>query len=487
MANMKTQVSPLQIYSTRNFTGLTTTNNLSNAYLTKPEEIGSVMAYAAGVQDNNVLSLLTGGIGNTRVVNNREYTWDLTSQTERVITVSEDSPQAAGGTPGYAGSTIQIYMEEKWFEATDNLVTDSQVQVHVVAEPYQDGASYVYEVQLTDPDPTSFLDPADILAGARFSKDYSTVGEYSERGGGVQYSTPFKLTNQLTTLRKTYNCSRNAAKAVMVIEMKLENGKSTKLWTKLQEWTAMTEWYREIDRSMIYSVYNKDSKGQVKLQAANGMPIYHGAGLRQQISPSNIRFYTKLTYDILDGFLLDLSYNADKWGGDQHFVALTGKMGMREFDRAIQEKARGNNITVTDNGTFITGKGDSLTFTGYFKTVEFLNGISLTVKEFHPYDDLIRNRILHPKTKKPVESYRFTILNFGRKDGKSNIRKVAMADSEMAMWTVAGSTDPMGGVAKSISTQRASGTDGYEVNYLSECGIQIQDPTSSGELILALA
>ena len=170
-----------------------------------------------------------------------------------------------------------------------------------------------------------------------------------------------------------------------------------------------------------------------------------------------------MTYDILDQFLLDLSYNASKWGGNHNFVALTGKMGMREFNNAITEYARGNNITVTDSGTFISGTGDNLTFTGYFKTVEFMNGVTLTVKEFPPYDDIIRNRLLHPKTKKPVESYRFTILNFGQnKDGKSNIRKVAMKDSEMAYWHVAGSTDPYGGVAKSVSTARASGIDGYE-------------------------
>ena len=113
-----------------------------------------------------------------------------------------------------------------------------------------------------------------------------------------------------------------------------------------------------------------------------------------------------------------------------------------------------------------------------------MNGIELTVKEFAPYDDIVRGRALHPISKKPIESYRFTILNFGMKDGKNNIQKIAMKDSEMAMWHVCGSTGPMDGVAKSIGTQRSSGIDGYQVNFLAQIGIRVQDPTSCGELIL---
>jgi hypothetical protein len=446
-----------------------------------------MLAYAYGYQEDNVLTLLTGGIGNTMTVTNREYEWDLHSQSERTIEVVADSPQSASGTPGIGGTPIQLYFAENWFSNTDNIVADDQTTYHIVEEPYQEGAYWVVTVVPNEIDPTFFADTSVVNSGAKFSKDYSTVPEYSPRGGGVSYSTPYKLQNQLTTLRKTYNVTRNAAKAVMVLELTNSEGKKTKMWTKLSEWTAMSEWYREIDRSMIYSIYNKNNRGEVAMKGNNGRSVFHGAGVRQQIAPANIRFYSKLTYDILDQFLLDLSYNASKWGGNHNFVALTGKMGMREFNNAVTEHARGNNITVTDSGTFISGSGSNLKFSGYFMTVEFLNGVTLTVKEFAPYDDIIRNRMLHPKTQKPVESYRFTIMNFGmNKDGKSNIRKVAMQDSEMAYWHVAGSTDPYGGVAKNISTSRASGIDGYEVHFLSECGLMIEDPTSCGELILAV-
>ena len=480
------KVSPLQVYPSKDFNGLTESNHLSNAYLTEPEKVGSVLAYAFGTQEDNVITLLTGGIGNTYTVNNREYEWELHSQSERAIEVQADS-DAGNLTPGYAQQPFQLILAEKWFETTDNLIADDgQTQVHVLAEPYQSGNGWVYSVQLTNPNYEAFCDPKYLKVTARWSKDWSSVSEYSDKGGGHGYSTPYKMRNQLSTLRKTYKVTRDAAMAVMVIELynPADPTKGTKLWTKLAEWTAMANWYREVDRSLIYSTYNKNNQGQVPLQGENKRPIYHGAGLREQISPANKRYYTRLTYEILDEFLLDLSYAAKKWGGDHKFVALTGKMGMREFDRAMKEYNKGNNITITDHGTFITGKGAELQIDGYFRTVKFMNGIELTVKEFTPYDDIVRNREMHPLTGKPTESYRFTIMNFGRKEGTANIRKVAMKDSEMAMWHVCGSTDPFGGVAKSISTARSSGIDGYDVHFLTQCGIQVQDPTSCGELIL---
>lgn len=488
MSTVKGQVSPIQVYPMTNFKGegLEETNNLANAYLLQPEKLGSVLAYAFGYQENNVLNLLTGGIGNTKVISQKEYEWDLHAQNERAIEVGYDSPDASLDMPGYGNTRFKLVLSEKWFDETDVLLAnDGQTQVRVMTEPYQDGNGWVYTVQLAGSgEYDEYCNPELLQLGATWSKEWSEVQEYSDKGGGHGFVTPFKLRNQLTTLRKTIKVTRNAAKAVMVIELYSPTGEKTKLWSKMSEWTAMAKWYREIDSMLLYSKYNKNSRGEVALTANDGRPIYRGAGFRQQIAPANKQYYTRLTYKILDDFLLNLSYNANKWGGNHKFVALTGKMGMREFDRAISDHANGNNITVDNSGTFITGKGDSLEFTGYFKSVQFLNNVHLTVKEFPPYDDLVRNRELHPISQRPVESYRFTFLNFGTKNGKANIYKIALTESEMSMWTVAGSTDPTSGVAKSTSTQRASGIDGYDMHFLSECGVVIEDPTSCGELIL---
>lgn len=480
------QVSPLQLHELRTLpSGMTESSHLSNAYLTEPEMMDGVLSYAFGTQNENVLAMLTGGLGNTRFIDNREYKWDLHGQVERAIMVSGD-PITTSDKPGLGGLPIHFKMGENVFRVSDNLVSDDGSQARVSAVR-SNGLDYIYSIVLTDPDTSKWLDPSQIAQGAYWSKDYSTVEEFSSKGGGTDYQAPMTLTNQLTTLRKQYEVTRSAATDVMIIELYGPDGSSTKMWTKLAEWTALGQWYREIDKALLYSIYNKNADGVVTLQGANQRPVYHGAGLRQQISPANKRTYFKLTYELLDNFLLDLSYNAKRWGGDFNFVALTGKMGMREFSNAVTERQTALGITVTDNGTFITGSGDNLTLTGHFKSVKFLNGVSLTVKEFHPYDDIVRNRTLHPVSGKPLESYRFTFLNFGTVNGKANIRKVAKRNSENAMWHVCGSTTPFGDVATSVSTMRSSGIDGYEVHLLAEIGIQLQDPTSCGELIMRAA
>jgi hypothetical protein len=477
-------VSPLQLHKLRVLpAGMTESDHLSAAYLTEPEKMDSVLAYAFGTQNETVLSMLTGGIGNTRFVANREYTWDLHGQTERAVVIT--GQVGSETTPGKGGLPFSWKMEEGIFQVSDNLVSDDGTMLRV-SQVYPNGLEYVYTAVLTDPDPTKFIDPGQLKSGARMSKDFSTVEEFSDKGGGTDFVAPMTLKNQLTTLRKHYAVTRSAATDVMIIKLFSEDGQETNLWTKLSEWTALAQWYKEIDRSFIYTIYNKNPQGVVTLQGKNQRPVYHGAGIRQQISPANKLYYTRLTYDIIDEFLLDLSYNASRWGGDYNFVALTGKMGVREFNRAILARQKELGITVTDAGTFITGTGDSLTLTGHFKSVEFLNGISLTVKEFSPYDDKVRNRTLHPVTKKPIESYRFTILNFGTVKGKANIRKVAKKNSENAMWYVAGSSTPFGEVANSMSVMRSNGLDGYEVHMLAEVGIQLQDPTSCGEMIMRL-
>lgn len=477
-------VSDLQLYTSRDFSGLTESNHLATAYLTEPEKMEGVLAYAFGMTNNNVLNLLTGGLGNTRFVNNRQYKWDVHGQTEITVAIVRD---VTGTTPGIGKSVFEIALEEGHWEASDNLRLDDGTIVRVSDEPYQDGNAWVYPVQLTDED-KDYVDPEVLKVGNETSKMYSTVEEYSFKGGGTHYSTPVKLINQLTTLRKHYDVSRNAAKEAMIMELRDPDDptKSTKLWTKLAEWTAMGQWQREIDRSMVYTQFNSSPITTTVIKGQTKRPVYHGAGVRQQISPSNRQFYSTLTYGLLDDFLLKLSYAANAWGGDHKFVGLTGKMGMREFDRSVRSEAAARGITVTDNGTFIAGSGQELTFQGQFVTVKFLNGVEVTMKEFPPYDDLVHNRELHPITKKPIESYRFTFLNFGRKNGKNNIRKVALEESENAMWHVCGSTDPFGKVAKSMSTMRSSSIDGYRVEFLTEGGIQMQDPTSAGELILQL-
>ena len=154
--------------------------------------------------------------------------------------------------------------------------------------------------------------------------------------------------------------------------------------------------------------------------------------------------------------------------------------GYREFDRILKEKVATMNLMDT---VFVTGSGDSLKFGGQFKTYQMTNGIELTLKYFPLYDDPVYNRQLHPVTLKPLESYRMTFLDLGRRDGEANIVKVARKNREFVTWYTGGAVAPSG-YANSKNTLRSNGKDGYTVFFLGEMGIMLRDPRACGELIM---
>lgn len=479
-------LNSLQLYRTKWFSDLVDENMLANALLTEPYKVSTVLSYIFGRFDQgNIIDYITNGSGKTITVENRQYEWNVMIEHDKAISIRDakidNTAVQSTDVPGINQQPIQLWLEEKWFGPGAILeFDDKEFQVRVIGQPWQDGNEWVYTVVVADGQPESYIPPSLLATGKQVSRTGSAYEEYSDEADIVNYQTPFKLRNHLTTMRMTYDITGDAYSSVMVIAIRdPKTKKSTFYWSAYQEWVALRQWYERLDRMTMYSKYNADSKGVVHLQGTNGRPVYIGAGLLQQISPANRSYYTTLTLDTLDTFLTDLSYNI-LGQGERKFIALTGEMGMREFDRVLRAKA--TSFSLVDNH-FVSGSGQELVLGGQFVTYKGLNGIELTLKHFPIYDNPVFNRKKHPKTGKPLESYRMTFIDFGNRDGESNLRKVVRKDREMVMWHVAGAVAPGSGHSKSITTLRANAKDGYQVNFLSEQGIMLGDPTTSGELI----
>lgn len=474
-------VNNLQLYQGKKFAGLTDTNNLATAFLTEPEMVNNTLSFVFGWKYKNPLSLFTGGLGKTRILTNRQYGWRLIGDLERPIAVVRNLGDG-GSTPGLYNQTFRVVLAEKEFVSGEVLIPDNRAySVIVVGDAIQDGDGFIYTLQLINPDPAYFMPPALLAPGKEFSKDYSAFEEGSSRSGITTYGSPFELRNHLTTQRKSREITGSAQTDVMAIVMKdPDSGKSSFLWADIQEWTFLAQWYRELDRSLMYSEYNAKSNGTVSLKGDTGRPVYIGAGLRQQISPSNKRTYTNLTENVIREFMLDLTYNV-KGDGDAKFVAMAGWGFMDLFDRAMKQSVANWNLV---DSKFVTGSGQNLTLGGQFLTYKGINGIEMTVVHQPLYDDPTHNRELHPVTGRPKESYRATFIDYGMYNGESNIMKVAKKDRESVMWYTGGSTSPAGHNT-SASRMGSSTFDGYAVHALSETGIMLQNPMSCGELILA--
>jgi hypothetical protein len=482
-------LNSLVLYRTKWFSDLLDENTLLNTLMTAPHKMSPVLSYLFGYFTNsNVLDLITNGIGHVETIESRFYEWDVMIEHDKAVQImaakangsAVSTVSTSDDIPGINQQPIQLWLKEKWFGPGAILeFDDKEYQVRVLGEPYQDGSEWVYTVVCADGQANSFIPPTLLASGKSVSRAGSAYEEYSEEADIFNYQTPFKLRNHLTTMRASYDITGDAYSSVMVIPMRdPKTKKQTNYWSTYQEWTAMRQWYERIDYQTMYAKYNANPDGTVSLVGTNGRPVYIGAGLLQQIAPANKRAYTTLTLETLDTFMSDLSYNILGMG-QRKFVALTGEMGMAELDRVLRSKATGYSVVDTH---FVSGSGQNLTLGGQFTTYKGLNGMELTLKYFPVFDNPVHNRKLHPITGKPLESYKMAFIDIGMRDGQANLVKVVRKDREMVMWYTGGSVAPGQGHAKSTSTLRSNAKDGYSVHFLSEQGVMLKDPTSSGIL-----
>lgn len=485
-----TLLNNLQLYRGKRFSDLVDENMISNALLTKPHEVSGLLSLVFGTKDDGVstaIDLITGGLGKTMTIENREYEWSVMIDSEHAVNIryakyagaNIDATNYSTVTPGINGSPIYIGLEEKYFGPGAILSFDNvNFQVRVSGHPYQDGSTWVYECYVADGFAGSYIPGEYLLPGRQVSRIGSAYEEYSDEADIINYQTPFKMRNNLMTLRLSYDITGDAYSTVLAIALKdPESGKTSYLWSDYQYWIALREWKRREEKMLLFAHSNRNSDGTYNVKGSNGRPVAISAGLFEQISPSNVRYYTTLTAELLEDYLFDLCYNM-LGTNERKFIALTGEMGMREFDRVLKEKAASYTLIDTK---FITGSGQELTLGGQFTTYKMLNGIELTLKRCGLFDNMELFRQLHPITGKPLMSYTFLFVDLGSRDGQANVVKVCRKGREFVQWCTGGSVIPSG-YGNSVNTLRSNSRDGYQVHFLGEEGIMLRNPLSCGIL-----
>lgn len=434
----------------------------------------------------NPLSFLTIGTGRAKELPDIIYRWPLMGDSEKAIPVVENLGDG-GSYPGLGNTDFRVVFAEKWFTLGDVLIPDnSDYPARVMEYPVQNtaGDGYIYTLRLVTKDPSKYMPTSLLEPGKEFSKDFNTQEhDFSRESGETHYATPFMMENYMSTFRKKYTVTGAAHEKVLSIKlMDPESGKVTETWVKYAEWEFWCQFQDEIERALWYGKSNIDNTTTIPtMKGITGNPVYHSAGVEEQLSPANKRYYTRLNERTIRNFLNDLAYGGVE-GGNREYVAFCGRGFMDLFDQAMKTSA--SNWSLVDS-KFITGSGSELTLGGQFKTYIGLNGDKITLKELPLYNNPVRNRLKHPETGLPAESYKATFLNFKMNSkGESNIMKVYHKGREMITTYIEGLYGPYG--AKKNGTS-ASAVDGYEFHALSECGVMVQDPTDSGQLILDVA
>ena len=482
----------LQLYRGKRFSDLVDENMISNALLTRPHEVSGLLSLVFGTKDDGIstaIDLITGGLGKTMTIDNREFEWSVMIDSDHAVNIrwakwngreiTSADLESSAILPGINGSAIYLGLEEKWFGPGAILAFDNvNFQVRVNGTPYQDGSTWVYECYVADGFAGSYIPVEYLLPGRQVNRIGSAYEEYSDEADIINYQTPFKMRNHLQTLRLSYDITGDAYSTVLAIALKdPETGKSSYLWSDYQYWKALREWKKREETALLFSKSNRNADGTYGLKGTNGRPVPTMSGLFEQVSPANVRYYTTLTCELLEDYLFDLCYNI-LGTNERKFIALTGEMGIREFDRILREKAASFQLIDTK---FVTGSGQDLTLGGQFTTYKMTNGIELTVKRCALFDNMEMFRQLHPITGKPLMSYTFLFVDLGQRDGQANVVKVCRKGREFVQWYTGGSVAP-NGYANSITTMRSNSRDGYQVHFLGEEGIMLRNPLSCGIL-----
>lgn len=477
--------SKLQINTTNWHSGLTQATHLRTFFLVEPEMATQVVTRIYNKQNGykNALSYLTGGVGKSKEFNDIIYRWPVMGDSKKAITITRAVFDAAA-SPGIAGSTFKVGVGEKWFTQGDILVPDdNSYSLRVAGEVHIEGNDYILTLELVTNNQSDFIPASLLQVGKELSKDFNAVeNDHSRTSGETHYVTPLMLENYMSTLRKSYSVTGAAHDKVLTIQLMNPDGtEMANTWVKYAEWEFWGQWLDEVEIMLMFGKTNVKPNGTTDMKGPSGNPLYLGSGLEQQISASNKRYYTTLTEQTIRDFMDDLSYNGTE-GGQRTYVALCGRQFMNLFDQAMKSAA--DRFSLVDS-KFVQGSGQNLSLGGQFMKYTGLNGDTIELKEYLPYNDTYRNRQLHPQTGKPVESYKATFLNFkSYSKGEPNIQKVYTKGRETVSWYVEGAYGPYG---PKKNGSGATTVDGYEFHIMTECGIMLKDPTDAAQLLLDVA
>jgi len=116
----------LQLYRGRRFSDLVDENMISNALLTRPHEVSGLLSLVFGTKDDGVstaIDLITGGLGKTMIIENREYEWSVMIDSDHAVNIrwakwngqEITNENYANVTPGLNGTPIYLGLEERWY------------------------------------------------------------------------------------------------------------------------------------------------------------------------------------------------------------------------------------------------------------------------------------------------------------------------------------------------------------------------------------
>ena len=465
---------------------MTELNHLGAALIAKPTIFEGKMNQLFSAQNyysDNPLSSIAWTSGAEREITSMEWEWQLKGANTRPLVDVENEEHYTNTPLGQGRTKFKIKLDENWFVAGDVITpgtSGQNYQCRIMEEPQRHGNGWVYEVRLVSDDFAAFLPQKLVQPGQQWAKLYSTYEEGASQDGSTQYAMPLSLKDSMGKFRKKYQVTDYASEEVLAVKMPDSKGGYHDAWIKYAEVEYWQQWYRELERGYWYNRIAKTIEG------STGRSVDSFAGIQQKLEDSHRHYYTDLTARLIEEFLLDIFYSRVKPGSARKIKVFTGEYGMIIFNRAMQDLLDKHGWIIANQNFSPIQQAKSEYHTnaysvGYqFVQYKMHNGAELELVHNPLYDDRQINFEIDPITGYPVESMRFTFLDFTGSDGKSNVQLISKKDGYKFGY-VAGLVSPYGPAKGNLMSHSG---EYYSMHVSKTCGVHIEDVTKCGELIL---
>lgn len=465
---------------------MTELNHLGAALIAKPHVFEGKMNQlfsASMYYSDNPLSSIAWKNGTEKTISSMEWEWQLKGAYTKPLVVIENVLPTTETTPGQFKSTFKIKLDENWYVAGDVIspgTSGQKYQCRIMEEPQRHGNGWIYLVRLVSDDAQAFVPTTYLQPGQQWAKLYSTYEEGAVQDGSTQYSMPLSLRDSMGKFRKKFKVTDYANEEVLAVKIQDTKGKYHNTWMKYAEVEYWQEWYRELEKAYWY---NRKAKS---VEGSTGRSVDSFSGIQEKLEDSHLHYYSELTATLIEEYLMDIFYSRVKPGSGRKIKVFTGEFGMILFHRAMNDILEKRGWVIANENFNPIQKADSDVHSnaysvGYqFVKYKMHNGAELELVHNPVYDDRSINFEIDPVTGYPVESMRFTFLDFSGESGESNISLMTKKDGYKFGY-VSGLVSPYGPAKGGMMSHSG---EYYSMHVSKVCGVHIEDITKCGELIL---
>ncbi|HSH51746.1 MAG TPA: hypothetical protein VK982_08475, partial [Bacteroidales bacterium] len=292
MAGIK--ISPLQMYEGATWTGLTTENHMGYLAQEKPQEASRM---ATKIYNSNFGTDMYGYLNQFEketFKTDGDFTWKLIGSAIKNVELIEariaGTPITANDMPGKYGAEIELVFPEAHFSDVSIIVGEKNevYPLRILKDPVPEGSNYVYTVELVSGNAEDFVPYEELVAGKRFSRDFSPVSHsMSLKGAEIGFTSPLEMRNAMGMIRLQHKTPGNMISRPMACAFQDEHGNTHKTWTQYEDF--MFEYYYRLERNnmLMFGRANVSADGSYRQKDKSGNVIKIGSGIREQMEAAN--------------------------------------------------------------------------------------------------------------------------------------------------------------------------------------------------------